>query len=105
MRSKKIIISVVAVLVLAGLVFFYFRYTENKKYEKEGAELIAKIEEYRKQKNRLPNDVSELGLAEPMGEGPYYERKDSLNYTVFFNIGFDNTKTYYSQTKEWKDEP
>jgi hypothetical protein len=40
-----------------------------------------------------------------MGEGPYYEKKDSLNYVVFFNIGFDNTKTYYSETKEWKNEP
>ncbi len=106
MGSKKIIISAVAaILVLGTLAFFYFRNAENKKYEKQGAELIAKVEEYRKQNNTLPNNISELGLVEPMGEGPYYEKKDSVNYIVFFNIGFDNTKTYYSQTKEWKDEP
>jgi hypothetical protein len=53
----------------------------------------------------LPNTVEELGLVEPMNEGPYYEKKDSLSYIVYFNIGFDNTKTYSSETKKWKDEP
>lgn len=42
---------------------------------------------------RLPNTVADLGIVEQMGEGPYYEKKDSLNYVVFFNIGFDNHKS------------
>lgn len=106
MRTKKILITVVvAILVLGALLFICFRSTESKKYETRGAELINKIEVYRKQNHSLPNNVSELGFLESMGEGPYYEKKDSVNYIVFFNIGFDNTKTYYSQTKEWRDEP
>ncbi len=105
MNKKKIILAVATVLVLGASMFFYFRHAENKKYEKQGLELVSKIEEYRQHNNRLPDNFSELGLIEPMGEGPYYEKKDSLNYIVFFNIGFDNTKTYYSQTKKWKDEP
>lgn len=105
-NKREIIIYVVIVfLVLVSSLVFYFRYAENKKYEKQGIELIAKIEEYRQQNNKLPNTVADLGIVEPMGEGPYYEKKDSLNYVVFFNIGFDNTKTYYSETKEWKNEP
>jgi hypothetical protein len=106
MRTKKIIITVVvAILVLGPLLFIYFRTTESKKYEIRGAELIDKIEKFRKQNDSLPNNVSELGFLESMGEGPYYEKNDSVNYIVFFNIGFDNTKTYYSQLKEWRDEP
>jgi hypothetical protein len=106
MRNKKLILlSVIIVLALAALLVFYFRYSESKKYEKQGIELISKIEEYRKQNNKLPNTVADLGLVEPMNQGPYYEKKDSLNYIVFFNIGFDNSKIYSSQTKEWKNEP
>ncbi len=40
-----------------------------------------------------------------MGEGPYYEKIDSLKYIVYFNIGFDNTLTYYSESKDWKENP
>lgn len=106
MGSKKTVISaVVVILVLGALAILYFKYAENKKYEKLGDELIAKVEEYRRQNNTLPNNISELGIIETMGEGPYYEKKDSVYYIVFFNIGFDNTKTYYSKTKKWKDEP
>jgi hypothetical protein len=106
MKNKgKIISGVIVFLVLAASLIFYFRYAENKEYEKQGIELITKIEAYRQQNNRLPNTVADLGIVEQMGEGPYYEKKDSLNYVVFFNIGFDNTKTYYSETREWKNEP
>lgn len=104
-KGKIILSGIIVLLVLAFSLVLYFRYVENKKYEKQGIELVIKVEEYRKQNSRLPNSVTDLGLAEPMGVGPYYEKKDSLNYVVFFNIGFDNTKTYYSKTKEWKDEP
>jgi hypothetical protein len=104
-QIKIIISGVIVFLVLVVSLVFYFRYAENKKYEKRGIELITQIEDYRRENNRLPNIVADLGIVEQMGKGPYYEKKDSLNYVVFFNIGFDNTKTYYSETKEWKNEP
>lgn len=103
-KKKIIILGGIASLILVASLILYFRYAESKRYENKGGELITKIEEYKQQKKRLPNSVTDLGLVEPMDEGPYYEKKDSLNYIVFFNIGFDNTKTYYSKTKEWKDE-
>ena len=27
-----------------------------------------------------------------MNQGPYYEKKDSVNYIIYFNIGFDEAK-------------
>jgi len=97
-------------IVLFALLFFMFlfiwlRYNEDNQYEKRGKELISKVEEFRNREGRLPNTISELGLIEPMNEGPYYQKKDTLHYVVFFNIGFDNLKTYYSETKKWKYEP
>ena len=75
------------------------------RYQKIGNEFVYKIEQYKKQNKRLPDKLSDIGVEEGMGEGPYYERKDSFEYILFFNIGFDNdAKTYYSKTKKWKDE-
>lgn len=78
---------------------------EDYKYEEKGNLLIKKIETYRRLKNSLPNSLTELGIEEPMNEGPYYEKIDSINYKVYFNVGFDNSKVYYSKLKEWRDEP
>ena len=80
------------------------RHKEDRDYEKRGKDLIDKIEAFRQKQNRLPNIVAELGLEEPMNDGPYYEKRDSVNYIVFFNIGFDNAKIYYSEFNLWKDE-
>jgi uncharacterized protein YxeA len=103
--TKKIVIGLVIILFFAIAVIFYFRYTENKSYTSKGNELIEKVEEYKQKNGELPETVSDLGIIETMGEGPYYEKIDSLNYIVFFNIGFDNRKIYYSHSKKWLDEP
>ncbi len=103
MSSKSIgVLVVLSVLVLVLSVIFYSKHSEEVKYETEGAELVRRIEKYRRQWSRLPHSVSELGLVEESDEGPYYEKKDSVNYVVYFNIGFDDTKIYFSQTGEWE---
>lgn len=91
-------ISIIFVLL------YVLKNTENNDYQKRGKLLIDKIETFRQIENRLPNSVAELGVEEPMNDGPYYEKKDSVNYIVFFTIGFDNAKIYYSDKKEWKCE-
>ena len=102
--KRKIIGFIVIVAIGVGAILF-LQYKEDKNYKKRGEFLISKIEEYHKQKNRLPDSLSDLEIAEEMGEGPYYEKKDSLHYIIYFNIGFDNTKIYYSETKEWREKP
>ena len=102
--KRKIIGFIVIVAIGVGAILF-LQYKEDKNYKKRGEFLISKIEEYHKQKDRLPDSLSDLEIAEEMGEGPYYEKKDSLHYIIYFNIGFDNTKIYYSETKEWREKP
>lgn len=102
----KIIILTIAFLAVLGVIaFVLLRNYEESTYEKRGSLLIEKIETYRLIEKKLPNNLQELGFEEPMNDGPYYEKTDSVNYKVYFNVGFDNTITYYSQAKEWKDEP
>lgn len=101
----KAIILITATLAILVCCYFLLRHAEDEKYKQAGARLIKKIETYRVLNNRLPNTIADIGLTEPMEQGPYYEKTDSLYYIVFFNIGFDETKTYYSQTQNWEDKP
>ena len=108
MKSRKIIsllIRIGGVLIITVIIIIGLQYQEDKNYEMQGEELIDKIETFRHRHNRLPNSYLELGLVEPMDEGPYFEKVDSINYKVFFHIGFDDIKIYFSKNKEWIDEP
>ena len=102
---KKILIKIgllVVSIIIAITIVLFLQYYEKNNYQKCGAFLIDKIETFRKTESRLPNSVEELGLEEHMNCGPYYERKDSVNYVIYFTIGFDETLIYYSDKKEWK---
>lgn len=101
---KKTLMLIVSIVIFLLLSLYFLQNNESNKYLKEGKILIEKIETFRKTNKRLPNNLTEIGINEPMKEGPYYEKKDSLNYIVFFNIGFDNAKIYYSDKKIWKFE-
>jgi len=78
---------------------------EDRDYHQRGALLINKIEMFRQTEGRLPDNVHELGLEEPMGEGPCYRKEDAENYIVFFSIGFDHeVRIYNSDKKEWSEK-
>jgi|ADGO01.1.fsa_nt_gi hypothetical protein len=74
-KGIKIIIGFIVLAVIGIGTLLFFQYQEDKNYKERGESLISKIEEYRKQKGELPNSLFDLGIAEEMGEGPYYEKK------------------------------
>ena len=98
MKKKLIIVSL---LIITILTIFYFSFDS---YEDKGNILINKIETFRQIEKRLPDNLTDLGIEDPMNSGPYYEKKDSVDYIVFFAVGFDETYTYYSDKKAWKTE-
>jgi len=102
---KKLFISILAlVLILIGA-FIILRHSENRHYKNRGKQLILKVENYNKNYGEFPKSVDELNVEPQMGEGPYYEKVDSSKYIVYYNIGFDNTLTYYSDSQTWKESP
>jgi hypothetical protein len=101
---KKIVIITFLIFGFVWLFIFLMRYYEGENYENIGGKLISEIEVYKLKRNRLPDNLNDLGISEPMNEGPYYERIDSLNYIVYFNIGFDEYKVYFSGDKKWNQE-
>lgn len=69
----------------------------------KGDAVVQKVEAFKKENGRLPNSRSEMGLTDSETSQPFYEKRGEDNYVVYFNIGFDNTKAYYSDSKKWED--
>jgi hypothetical protein len=101
-RTKYILL--IFCFILAGSVFyvFFLRDAHDCKLIKQGDEIISKVEDFRKKNGTLPESLSALGLNETEAGPLYYEKKDSINYIVYYNIGFDESNTYKSSTKKWE---
>lgn len=73
----------------------------DKSLMRQGNELAAKVEEYKKNSGKLPSRLKDLDIKETM-EGPlFYEKKDSVNYIIWFGTTLGESMIYYSDTKEW----
>jgi len=102
---RKIIITI-SVLTLTSIgSITYLIISNTNSYIKQGSILIKKVEEYKQQYNKLPKTITDLNIKESTGTCPYYELIDSTKYIVYFNIGFDNSFIYNSNTKEWIETP
>ena len=72
---------------------------------KEGNEVIAKIESFKKDNGRLPESLTELGIVETEGGPIFYKKVDSSRYTLYGMVHFDRTVNYDSETQKWEDKP
>ncbi len=69
---------------------------------KTGNEIVNKIEKFRKDKGKLPETLSEIGIEEKE-EGPiYYKKESETKYILWFGTTLGESITYDSDTKEWK---
>lgn len=72
---------------------------ENR--EKIGIDVIKKIEDYRLEKNKLPESLTDIGIEEKE-EGPISYRKDSeTEYIVWYGLTLGESRIYDSKTKTW----
>jgi type II secretory pathway pseudopilin PulG len=71
----------------------------------QGIEFVEKIEQYKKDNNRLPITLSDIGITVKSESDPpiYYEKRDSIHYTVSFGTILGESKIYYSDSKKWED--
>jgi hypothetical protein len=66
-------------------------------------EIIKKVEKYRQQNGRLPDNLKELGMEETI-EGPvFYEKKDNNRYIVWYGTTLGESMTYDSKDGRWHD--
>ena len=104
-RILKIITLIISGIIISivPFYFFYLKDARDNKLIKEGELLKIKVENYKKEHHKLPESLLDLGIVETM-EGPlYYQKRDSLNYIIWYGKSLGESNTYHSDSQKWED--
>lgn len=96
----KRIIKILTLVLLSGLYSCEF----NNEQQEYAEMLIEKVETFKTKNNRLPKDVSELGLTEKMDGPAFYQIQTDSTYMVWYGLSVGESKVYSSATKKWTEE-
>ncbi|PKG44356.1 hypothetical protein, partial [Psychroflexus sp. MES1-P1E] len=100
-RKMKSTIKILTItLLLFGLYGCEFK-NERQDYADM---LIEKVETFKESNNRLPKDVSELGLTEKMDSPAFYQMQTDSTYMFWYGLSVGESKVYRSVTKKWTEE-
>lgn len=69
----------------------------------QGNEIIQKIEIFKNESNRLPDDLSELGILDNEDQRIFY-RRDGKNYIIWFGMSLGESGLYDSRIQKWNIE-
>ncbi|MCT8341269.1 hypothetical protein MG296_14500 [Flavobacteriaceae bacterium TK19130] len=83
--------------ITLGLISCCDYFCERHKYAES---IIQKVEKFKSENQRLPENVSEIELKETTESEAFYSKTSDSTYTVWYAIGFDSN-VYTSETKEW----
>ena len=100
LQKMKPIIKILTFILLFGLNSCEF----NNEQQEYAEMLIEKIETFKQVNNRLPKDVSELGLTEKMDSPAFYQVQPDSTYMVWYGLSVGESKVYRSSTKKWNEE-
>lgn len=96
------ILSASLIVALSAFLLSCDFFSKKSARMKMGEEVIAKVEAFKKDKGRLPESSKEMGIVETEAGPVFYQKKSHSRYIVSFSIGFDETYSYDSDTKEWQ---
>lgn len=99
--TLKFISNLVPVLAFA-IVFTSCSAGSESRRLREGSEIINKVENFKKDKGRLPNSLSELGIEEKLDGPIYYNKRSDTKYVVWFGTSLGESVTYDSDSKKWE---
>ena len=68
---------------------------------KTGEMVVARIEYFRNQRSRLPEDLQEIGIVSD-SIGVFYRKESKDRYIVWFGTTLGESITYDSATKKWE---
>lgn len=66
--------------------------------------IIEKVEKFKHETGRLPNNVTELGIDDKQMHLSFYTKIDSTEYEVWYGTDLGVSKIYNSKTREWREE-
>ena len=66
--------------------------------------IIEKVEAYRQEKGRLPENVTEVGIDANQDHLSFYVKKSQDEYEIWYGLGLGTSRIYNSKTKKWREE-
>jgi hypothetical protein len=88
-------------LIVAMISILCFACSSNEKLQ-QGKTVVAKVENYKSKRDKLPNSLSEIGITETESGPIYYRKESESKYIVWFGKDLGESMTYDSDTKTWK---
>lgn len=74
---------------------------ERQKYAEH---IIEKVEKFKQDNGRLPENVIEIGLDNKQMHLSFYTKIDSSEYEVWYGTDLGVSKIYNSKTNIWREE-
>ena len=65
-------------------------------------QLIEQIEQYKKEKKKLPLNLDEIGIQEKENSPAFYEKESDSTYIIWYGTTLGESKTYYSKSQKWE---
>lgn len=105
MKKHKLLVWTLGILVVSFLFWFlYLRLEQDNRLTKEGNLIVQKIEDYKSKNGYLPVSLVDIGIPVIDEANPpiYYEKRGKDGYIIWYSNGFDDNRTYYSDSKKWE---
>jgi len=97
--------NLLKLLILASIIIDcsnFIRDSRERNLINKRNKIVAKLEKYKKEQNKIPNSLNQIGIKKTE-EGPlYYQKIDSTSYIISFGTSLGESTTYYSNQKQWK---
>jgi hypothetical protein len=91
--------KIVTIILLLGIGQFACGYGQKMK---QGNNVVLRVEKFKTDKGRLPNNLTEIGIVETESGPIYYEKKTESKFILWFGKELGESMIYDSETKEWK---
>jgi len=72
--------------------------------QKHAKLIIDRVERFKQETGRLPENVKEIGLDDNQMHLSFYIKIDSTEYEVWYGLDLGTSKIYNSKTEKWRKE-
>ena len=110
MRIRALLIAGATLVVLAVSLVLTWRWSTQPGWAsslwyrseyRESLNIIYKVEDFRREKGRLPVSLNDLGMSESL-QRPCYQRLSASEYQVWFGTSLGESLIYDSATQTWR---
>ncbi|MFN8309779.1 MAG: hypothetical protein U0T73_07440 [Chitinophagales bacterium] len=72
--------------------------------QKHAELIIQRVEAYRHENGKLPENVTEVGMDDHQDHLSFYIKKNEYEYEIWYGLSLGTSRIYNSKTKKWREE-